>query len=199
MSKQFIVSIGREYGCGGHSIAEKIANRFGLKLYGSNMLEEIAAEKGSTIDDLAKFDEKPRNVLFSRSVGDFSNSMEKSVAELEFEFMKRKVSEGESFVVIGRCSDEILDDQNVEVIAAFINGDPKDRINRISEGLGISKGDAEDKMEQADRKRRAYHDALCKADWGDADSYDICLNSSKIGIDKTADLLEQYINVRLSM
>lgn len=199
MGKQFIVSIGREYGCGGHDIANKIAEIFNIKCYGSNMLEEIAKEKGTSVEELAKFDEKPRNVLFSRSVGEFTNSMEKSVAQMEFDFMKKKVAEGESFVVVGRCSDEVLDDENVDIVAVFINGDPEDRIDRISKGLNISRGDAEDKMEQADKKRRAYHDALCKADWGDADSYDICLNSSKIGIEKTVEMLEQYINIRLAM
>lgn len=69
MKKQLIISVGREFGSGGHVIAETLAKRFDLPLYDSNILESIAQERNVDAKTLHRYDEVPRNILFSRRVG----------------------------------------------------------------------------------------------------------------------------------
>ena len=106
MGKQLIISVGREFGSGGHEIAEMLAKKFDLKLYDKNLLQNIAQEKEVDAQNIEKYDEVPRNMLFSRTVKGYSNSMEENVAQMQFDYLKRKAKEGESFVVVGRCSED---------------------------------------------------------------------------------------------
>lgn len=104
MGKQLIISVGREFGSGGHVIAEELARRFGLVLYDNNLLEQIAEEKEIPHDGLKKYDEKPKSRLFSRTVRGYSNSVQENLANMQFDYLKKKAADGESFVVVGRCS-----------------------------------------------------------------------------------------------
>ncbi len=108
MGKQLIISVGREFGSGGHVIAEELARRFGLVLYDNNLLEQIAEEKEIPHDGLKKYDEKPKSRLFSRTVRGYSNSVQENLANMQFDYLKKKAADGESFVVVGRCSETIL-------------------------------------------------------------------------------------------
>ena len=76
MAKQFIISIGREYGSGGRVIAEHLAKTLNVKFYDKNIIEHIAQEKKLNLDQLKKYDEKARNIWLSRSVDGLSNSPE---------------------------------------------------------------------------------------------------------------------------
>ena len=99
---QTIICIGREYGSGGHAIAEELAKRLGLKLYDHNILDEVALEKGVDPETLRKYDEKPHKLFLSRSVKGYHNSAEVNVAYMQFDYLKKKAAEGESFVVVAR-------------------------------------------------------------------------------------------------
>ena len=106
--KQIIISIGREYGSGGHEIASRLAEKFNLNLYDSNLLQEVANEHGMNAENLTPYDELQKSPVISRTVRGFSNSNEKNVAEMQFNFLKKKAKDGESFVVVGRCAEEVL-------------------------------------------------------------------------------------------
>ena len=90
MGKQLIISVGREFGSGGHVIAEELARRFELPLYDNNLLEHIAEEKEISHESLKKYDERPKNRLFSRTVRGYSNSMQENLANMQFDYLKRK-------------------------------------------------------------------------------------------------------------
>lgn len=87
---QTIISISREFGSAGHVIAEQIAKNHGLNFYDRRMLDEIANENNLQVGVLEKYDEKPRNAFLSRRVGAFSNSMEEIVAEMQFDYIRKK-------------------------------------------------------------------------------------------------------------
>src|SRR5574344_476148 len=97
---QTIISISREYGSAGHEIAAKIAEDMGFKLYDRSMLDAIANDMNIKVEVLEKYDEKPRNFMLSRRAGVHSNSMEEILAELQFDFIRKKAEEGESFVIV---------------------------------------------------------------------------------------------------
>jgi cytidylate kinase len=108
MGKQFIISISREYGAGGHCIAQMLSEKYNLPLYDKSILENVAQEKGVNAKELEKFDELPKNRLFSRTVSGYSNSPQDVVAQMQFDFLNEKAQSGESFIVLGRCANDVL-------------------------------------------------------------------------------------------
>lgn len=195
MEKQVIVSIGREYGSAGHEIAEKVAKDLELPLYDRKLLDHLAEEKGMDVAELEKYDEKKRNLLFSRSVNGYSNSIADAIAGMQFEFIKEKAQSGESFVVVGRCSDVVLRGYEA-AITVFVLGDKETKVEHVMKKYNLGKDEALSKMNRHDRKRKAYHNSHSKIAWGDSRGYDLCINSSKLGIDKAARLIEEYIEMK---
>ena len=198
MKKQLIISVGREFGSGGHVIAETLAKRFDLPLYDSNILESIAQERNVDAKTLHRYNEVPRNILFSRRVREYSTSAEENIAQMQFEYLKKKADEGESFIVVGRCTETVLGDRP-NVISLFVLGDREVKCKRVMEVYDLSERDAQFKMERHDKYRKQYHNYYCKDKWGDSRAYDLCINSSRLGFDETVNELEDYINRRRKM
>lgn len=197
MDKQYIVVISREFGSGGHEIAQILSEKLNVNLYDRKMLDEIAIEKNMHIDQLKKYEEKPRKTVISRRVRGFSNSPEEIIAEMQFDYIRKKADSGESFVIVGRCADTVLKNRP-EMISIFITGDKECKINRIMNVFGIDKNSADSKRKRHDKTRKQYHNAHSSFKWGDSRYYDVCINSSKLGEEITADLLETYIKERIS-
>lgn len=195
MGKQLIITVGREFGSGGHIIAAKLAEHFGIQLLDSNILAEVAKKSNTSEEYLKKYDESARNLFFSRTVNGFSNSPEEIIAQMQFDYIKQKADAGESFVVIGRCADYILR-ENPALVRVFVLGDTEAKIKRTAEREGISEEKAKIRMEQADKRRKYFHNTHSENKWGDSRSYDITVNSSKLGLDSTAELLIKYIELR---
>ena len=195
--KQVIISIGREFGSGGHEIAEKLAERFQLPLYDYNLLREIADEKNVSISNLAPYDEVYRTGFGSRTVRGYNNSPQKNIANMQFDFLKKKAKEGESFVVVGRCAEHALKEYDA-LITIFILGDLDAKIRRISKLYTLSSKEAKDLIAEQDKKRKTYHNYFCDKKWGDSRNYEFSINSSKLGVDATADILEDYIKKRMN-
>ncbi|MBO5448441.1 MAG: cytidylate kinase-like family protein [Ruminococcus sp.] len=196
MSKQFMVSLGREFGSGGHEIGMELAKRLGVPFYDRNMLDEIAAHKNVASDGLHRFDELPKKLFLSRTVRGFSNSPEEVIAGFQFEYIKRKAESGESFVVVGRCADTVLKNYS-GLISIFILGDEQVKAERVAGIRNITVDEAKAVMYRHDKKRKAYHNYYSALKWGDSRSYDMTINSSKSGIGTTKDLVEHYVRSRI--
>ncbi|MCQ2587030.1 MAG: cytidylate kinase-like family protein [Treponema sp.] len=193
MEKQVIISIGRQYGSAGHEIGRLLAEKLDVELLDRNLFDEIGKIKNIDTNDLQKYDEVPRKKLFSRTVRGYSNSPEENVAELQFALLKSKAYDGDSFVVVGRCSDELFQGMP-GFISFFILGDEEEKIKRIMDVRGMDSKKAKQAIERHDKKRKQYHDYFCKkSKWGDAKSYDLCVNSSRLGIEGTVNLLYDYV------
>ncbi len=192
---QFIISVGREYGSGGHEIATILSERFNVPLYDRNMLDQLAARNGIDADSLHQHEEMKRRGLV-RTVREHSSSMQDSVAQLQFRFIREKAESGESFVVVGRCAENVLRD-NPALISIFVRGDEKTKAERISRLYKLTILEAKAKMFRHDKKRKAYHNYYSKMKWGDSRGYDICINSSLMGVEETAELLYQMISTYL--
>lgn len=195
MEKQLIISVGREFGSGGHEIAEILAKHYGLNLYDKNLLQEIANEKSVEVKDLEKYDEVPRNFFTTRTVKGYSNSMEENLANMQFDYLRKKAEAGESFVVVGRCSEYVLK-KYPGMISIFVLGDWESKIDRVVRIYGMTRDEAENFMVRQDKKRKNYHNYYCKNKWGDSRNYDISINSSKLGEEVTAEILIDYIDKR---
>lgn len=192
MKKQIIVAIGREHGSGGHYIADLIARELGVKLYDKVSIEKEITSGGYSEELVSEMDEKPVNFFTSRRIGRFSNSLEVNVAEKTFAMLRSKAAEGESFVVIGRCGEQVLEN-NPNCISIFICGDPQFRLNRVMNKLGLNAEQAIEEIRNVDRSRKNYHNYYCDTKWGDARGYDLTVKSNVLGCERTVEMLVGYI------
>ena len=192
MSKQCVVSISHKYGCGGHEIGEKLSKKLSMEFVDKEILEKVAEDTNMTYEAVAKLDEKPHRKFINRSVKGYSNTPEQNIADLQFAFMKSKAIKDESFVVMGHCGDYIFK-EICPCVTIFITGNKADRIKKVCERDNKTALEALRFIEKQDKKIGAYHDYYCPTKWNNADSYDICVNSSVLGIDETVDFLYNYI------
>ena len=195
--KQLIVVISRECGSGGHTIAELIAGHYKIPLLDRNLLTEMCSEKNINVTNFEKFDEAPRNKLLSRTVKGFSNSPEEIIAEMQFDFLKKKAEQGESFVVVGRCAETVLKGHPA-LISFFVLGDMENKIERISKLHSINRNEAEAFIRRIDKKRKYYPNTHSDVKWGDSRNYDLCINSCRLGLESTFSVLLDYIDKRLA-
>lgn len=194
--KQLIISISREFGTGGHHIAALIAEDLGINLYDRALLDDIAEEKGIDVKHLEKYDEKPRIPILSRKVKGHSNSMEDALVHMQSEYLRKKADKGESFVVVGRCAETALEGK-AGLIKIFILGDKEDKLENVKKKFGLSEKDALRKMKRHDLTRKSYHNRHSTIKWGDSRGYDLCINDSKLGVEKTVELIKAYVESRM--
>lgn len=193
---QIIISVGREFGSGGRYIAEQLSKRFDIPLYDRHLITEIAQKTGMTEEEVNKYNEAPKIKILSRTVNGYSNSIEDNIAEMQFDIIDKKAKDGESFVVVGRCSETKLK-KYPALVSLFVLGDMDKKIKRVMEIYELNEEDAKKFITKKDKKRKRYHNYHCQGKWGDSRLYDISVNSSKLGVDKTVDFIEEYIKARM--
>ncbi len=195
MKKQLIIAIAREYGSGGHEIGKILAEKFGIAFYDRNILDHMFEGEEKTQEIMKQYEEKPFNPFLSRRVRGHTNSLEENLALMQFNFIKKKAKSGESFVIIGRCAESVLAHYK-NAVKIFIRGNQKNKVHRVMKIYGLDEKEANNKIKRHDQSRARYHNKYSVEKWGDAKGYDICVNSSCLGIEKTANLLEDYVNMR---
>ena len=132
------------------------------------------------------------HLLWSRRIGENFNAPEDALARETFEHIQELADSGESFVVLGRCSDYVLR-ANPNAVHLFIAGKPDVKRRRLMEEKSLTADQAAQEMRRVDRDRKAYHNYYCDTKWGDARGYDLVVNSGKLGIDKTVDTLVAFV------
>lgn len=192
--KKFVITIGRSYGSGGRMVGQKIAEDLGIKCYNSELLIEAAKESGLCREVFEKIDEKPISAFLSFSAGKYDHGempLNHKVFLAQMQTIKR-IAERESCVIVGRCADYVLKDYE-NVINVFITAPFEDRVQRAIDRDNILPGKAEKRVKRIDKERSNYYNFYSTKRWGVADSYDICLDSSKFGIDGCAKIIESLI------
>ena len=140
--------------------AHALAERLQLPLFDKSILQKAAEDKGVSAEALARYDERPYSPLFCRSVRGISSAPEDCVAQMQFELLRQHANAGESFVVLGRCAEEVLADRE-GLVSIFVRADLDFRVKRTP----LPEEEALDFIKHQDRQRRIYHDQHCKGDW----------------------------------
>ena len=182
-----VITISREYGSGGRYIGKLIAEKLGIKLFDKEFIEKVAYETGLS-EAYIENNEQKRNILESFNSGYYSglnNSDELFIKESE---IIKKLADTESCVIIGRCSDFILQDRK-NVFNVFVYSDMENRIKRAIEFYGIDKTKAEKEIKRIDKLRANHYKYYTEKEWNNHTNYDICINSDAIGIDNAANLI----------
>lgn len=197
-----IYTIGRELGSGGKDIGVALAKRLGIKCYDKELLAEAAKESGFCAEIFENHDEKPTNsflyslVMDTYSVGAFSTTpfldmpLNHKVFLAQFDAIK-KIAKKESCVMVGRCADYALADMP-ECMSVFVHADLDYRIQGISKKLNLTVNKAKDFIQKTDKQRASYYNYYTSKKWGDARSYDLTLDSSRIGIEGCVDMILTY-------
>ena len=190
-----IINIGRSFGSGGGYVGQAIGRKLGIPVYDNELISKVAEEKGYS-KGLVIGEEK--RSLFSVSSffasgrlshldGGFVND------NLMFQIQSdviRSIAEAGDAVIIGRCADYILRD--MKCLDVFVCAPMDFRIKRLVEIEGLSPEDAEDLMRRKDRTRETYYNYYTFGSWGKADNYDLCIDSSILGIEGTADYIIDF-------
>lgn len=204
--KKLIVTIGREFGSGGREIGQKLADKLGIEFYDKKLLQMAAKESGFCEEIFERQDEKPTNsflyslVMDSYSLNRYSTApfldmpLNQKVFLAQFETIKKLAAKG-SCVIVGRCADYALAD-SPHCISVFLHADLEFRMKRIAEELDVTENKAGDLIMKKDKQRASYYNYYTSKKWGDARTYDLTLDSGKLGIDGCVTLLEEYIKLR---
>lgn len=197
-----VITIGRQFGSGGHEIGRKLAEYFGIKCYDKELLTRAAKESGFCEEMIKTHDERPTNsflynlVMDTYSFGYNSSSyvdmpISHKVFLAQFDTIKKIADEGPC-VIVGRCADYALAEMK-NSLHLFIYAEEDKKIARIMEKLEVTENKARDMMVKKDKQRQSYYNYYSSKKWGRADSYDLCINSGILGIDGTMKLIVQYI------
>lgn len=197
-----VITIGRQFGSGGHEIGQRVADYFGIKCYDKELLSRAAKESGFCEEMIQNHDERPTNsflynlVMDTYSFGYNASSfvdmpISHKVFLAQFDTIKKIAEEGPC-VIVGRCADYALA-ENPNCVHIFIYGDEDSKAKRIMEKYDLSEAKAKDMMNKKDKQRQSYYNYYSSKKWGRADSYDLCINSGVLGIEGTVKLITQYI------
>ncbi len=199
-----IITIGRQYGSAGHAIGEKVAEYFGIKFYDKEILTRAAKDSGFCEEMIKNHDERPTNsflynlVMDTYSFGYNSSSfvdmpISHKVFLAQFDAIKEIAKEGPC-VIVGRCSDYALSEFK-NTINLFIYADDDFKVKYImqKDPSITSEAKARELYIKKDKQRQSYYNYYSSKKWGRAETYDLCINSSKLGIDGTVDLIKQYV------
>jgi cytidylate kinase len=200
MEKKVIITIGRQFGSGGHEIGEKLAKKLGIPLYDKELIKLIAKESGLCEKVLESYDEKPTNSLLYSIVMDVYPSVMYSGPTIDQQIYQagydtiRNLSK-ESCVIVGRCADYILRDCP-DLISVFVHANDDFRAERVAAEYKVSDAKAREMLVKTDKKRASYYNFQSDKKWGMASSYNLCLESSSLGIDRSVELILNYIRSR---
>ncbi len=199
-----VITISREFGSGGSEIAGLLSKRLGVKYYDKDLLKRAAKESGMCHEIFENHDEKPTSsFLYNLVMDTYSFSYGSSpyvempishkVFLAQFETIKKIASEGPC-IIVGRCADYALSDFD-NIINIYIHSTLEARAERISRKYNMSMDKAKDMIAKKDKQRANYHNFYSAKKWGKADSYDLSIDSHKLGIEKTVLFIEQYVNM----
>ncbi len=201
MAGHVVVTIGRQFGSGGHEIGEKLSQKLDIQFYDKDLIKEIAKQSGLCEKVLESYDEKPTNSLLYSIVMDVYPSamytgptIDQQIYQANFETI-RQLGEKESCVIVGRCADYILRD-NPDLVSVFVHAGDDFRAERVMKEYDLPNDKALDMMAKMDKKRASYYNFQADKKWDSAISYNLVIDSSSIGIDASVDLIENYIRSR---
>ena len=200
-----VITIGRQYGSGGRFVAKKLAEKLGIPYYDKELLTLAAKESGICEEMFEDHDEKPtRSLLFSlvtglQMRGDAGSvymdmPLNHKIFMAQFDTIRNIAAKGPC-VIVGRCADYVLRDEK-NVVSVFVKADMEDRKARAAKYYNVDPTKAEDVIRKADKQRASYYDYYATATWGAVDNYDLCVDTSAVGVDGAVDVIAQFVELQ---
>ncbi len=194
--KNVIITVGRQFGSGGKEVANALGKKLGISVYDNELITHAAENSGFSKDLFVRSDEKRSFFSFSNFFaygryggGDTAENYvdDNTLFRIQSDTIRDIASKG-SAIFVGRCSDYILRDMDNK-LDVFISAPETERIKRISSRRNISEDQARNLISKQERTRETYYNYFTFGNWGVASNYDLCVDSSLLGIDGTVDLI----------
>ncbi len=201
MKDNFIINIGRQLGSGGRQIGQLLSERLEIPFYDKELIAIASKQSGLKREVFEEADEKKRFTLTGGMFGLKASSLDGEFSnnylwnEMLFKIQSdviRDLANDQSSIFIGRCADYILRDRP-NMLNIFICAELSDRIMRVRELFELSEKKAVELIEKTDKKRAGYYNYYSNKQWGVAESYHLCINSSVLGIEATADFIQEFL------
>ena len=192
-----IITIGRQHGSSGREIARLLAEKLNYKCYDKEIVDEAANHSDFSRDLIDAFDEKRMSAFILHAGGYGLNEnfrLNMQVVSAQFEAM-RNIAEKGNCIFVGRCADYILRDHD-DLISVFILGDMDERLKCLERRQGLDEVEARKKIKEVDKDRSSFYRYYSDQTWSDAQNYDMCINSSKLGVEGTVQVILDYIKAR---
>lgn len=197
-----VITIGREFGSGGHEIGLKLADALHIPFYDKLLVSMVAEEGEFAQEFLDEMDEKVdihiAPFLATRSSYlVYQQPMSDKIFFRQAEIIRGLADEGPC-VIVGRCADYVLSGRK-NVLRMFFYGDLEDRIRRKSTMAELADMETEElkkHVQITDKKRARYYRHYTGLKWGDKENYDICINTSKTGVDGAVEAVLGFIRDR---
>ncbi len=202
----FVINIGRSLGSGGRAIGKLLAKEFGIDYYDREILALAAKESGFCPEVFEKSDEKNR---FLRTLGNIIPFVGSGSAYYDNELSNenlfriqsdaiRKAASERSCIFIGRCADYVLR-EHPRCVNVFVTADMDYRVSKVAEWENCSREKALDIIEKGDDERASFYNFYSSGTWGAAATYHLCINSSVLGIEGTAQFIKEFVERKLDL
>ncbi len=189
-----IITISREFGSGGRSIGRLVAEKLGYKFYDSEIVNKVAERSGFSrefIEESGEYASAKSSLLFAIATANQYTadglSMHDKLYIEQTRIIEELAAEGDC-VIVGRCADYILRDRK-DCLHVFIHADMESRAKHIVERYGLREKSPEKRLTEKDQKRKVYYKNYTGRNWGQAQNYDICLNSGVLGEEACARII----------
>ena len=189
-----VITISREFGSGGRTIGRMVADKLGYTFYDEELVNEVAKRCGFSpefIKESGEYATSRHSLLFSLATAQqFSVEGLSTMDRLYIEQTKiiEELGAKGGCVIVGRCADYILKD-DPRAFHVFIYGKEEDKARRIVELYGEKQKSPQKRLQEKDQKRKVYYKNYTGRTWGQTQNYDLCLNSSVLGIDTCVSLI----------
>lgn len=204
MENNFVITIGRQFGSGGRQIGRLLSEKLSIPYYDKEILAEAAKDSGICEEIFESHDEKPtKSLLFSLATGmqmhgNLGGYMEMPLNHriflAQFDTIRRVASEGPC-IIVGRCADYVLRDKH-NAVRLFVKADMEHRTERAIALHQVEPARAEEYVRRMDKQRASYYNYYTTSTWGDLDNYDLCLDTGRLGIDGSVELILNYLSLR---
>lgn len=192
-----VITIGRQCGSAGHTIGKMVAERLGYAFYDKEIIKAVSVKSGLSEETVEKEGEYSTTSLLyniaTRGISAYNATSRDNmlirdlVNAYQTEYIKEIAGKGDC-VIVGRSADYILEDRE-DCLHVFICGELADRAKRVVEEHGVEAAEAERHVQERDKKRSKYYRHVTDQTWGLAENYDLCLNSSKLGVERCVEMI----------
>lgn len=196
MEKKIIITIGRQFGAGGKLVADALGRKLGIPVYDSELITRASQDSGFSAELFVRKDEKRSFFSFTSIFANgFSTDQDNYMSENSLFKLQSatisKIAETGSAIIVGRCSDYILRERT-DTLDIFLTAPAEVRARRVSDRAGIPYDDALEMLEKRDKGREEYYNYYTFGEWGKASNYDLCVDSSILDIEGTAEFIIDF-------
>ena len=198
---EYVITIARGFGSGGKTIGRILAEKLDINYYDSDLIKLASEESGINIELFGKSDERVKSTLFKRYNPEYDSKIlppdndgyvsSDNLFNIQAKII-RDLADGENCIIIGRCADHVLRN-NEKVIRLFFYADEETSIQNVIDIYGVSKKVAKAKIDSIDKTRASYYKYYTGRSWNDVSNYDLCINTTKLGFEKSAEAVLAYM------